>query len=342
MLIGPISIDRGVLLAPMEDVTDPPFRLLCRRLGADMVYTEFISSEGLIRAAAKSKKKLTLFEEERPLAIQIFGGDIPVMVRAARIAEEAQPDLIDLNCGCWVKGVVQRNAGAALLKEPARMAEMAKSIVDVVKLPVTVKTRLGWDKNSIVIEEVAQRLEQAGVKALTIHCRVRTQGHDGAADWSWIEKVKKVVSMPIILNGDVKSAEDVERAFNETGCDAVMIGRGAIQNPWVFRDVKYYMEHKVLPPPVPFDERVKMCIEHLRLSLLYKDTERRAVYEFRKFYSSYLKGMRNIAQVRMEFMRMDTVAQCFERLERLLEEYKAGLILSSDRDTSEEIVNSEL
>lgn len=320
MKIGPLDIDKGVLLAPMEDVTDAPFRLLCRRFGADIVYTEFISSEGLIRAAAKSRKKLTIFEEERPLAIQIFGGNIPVMIKAAQIAEAAGPEFIDINCGCWVKGVVQRNAGAALLKDPDHMETMTRAIVDSVKLPVTVKTRLGWDKPSINILEVAQRLEQAGVAALTLHCRTRSQGHSGEADWTWIPRVKQVVNIPVILNGDVKSPQDVERAFAETGCDAVMIGRAAIQNPWIFREVKHYMATHEILPPATFRERVQTCIDHVKHSLLYKENERRAVLEFRKYYTAYLKGVPNISRVRAEMMQWETAAPVLERLERLLEE----------------------
>ncbi len=323
MTIGSVTVDRGVLLAPMEDVTDAPFRLICRRQGADLVYTEFISSEGLIRDAAKSRKKLTIFEEERPLAIQIFGGNDPVMIKAAQIAEAAGPEVIDINCGCWVKGVVQRNAGAALLKDPDHMERMVRSVVDAVKIPVTVKTRLGWDKPSINILEVAQRLEQTGIAALTLHCRTRSQGHSGEADWSWIPRVKEVVKIPVILNGDVKTPQDVDRAFRETGCDAVMIGRAAIQNPWVFREVKHYRETGELLAPPTFRERVETCITHFDHSLLYKDTERRAVLEFRKYYAAYLKGMPNIKSVRLEFMQWDTAAPVRERLHRLREEADA-------------------
>lgn len=320
MKIGHIEVHNGVLLAPMEDVTDAPFRLLCRRNGADIVYTEFISSEGLIRAAAKSRKKLTIFPEERPLSIQIFGGNIPVMIKAAQIAESAEPDFIDINCGCWVKGVVQRQAGAALLKDPEQMERMTRAVVDAVKMPVTLKTRLGWDKNSINIVEVAQRLEQAGIQAITIHCRVRSQGHSGDADWTWIPKLKAVLQIPVILNGDVKTPEDVKRAFNDTECDAVMIGRAAIQNPWIFREVKHFLDTGELLAPPKFLERVETCIEHLNTSLLYKQNDRRAVLEFRKFYAAYLRGVPNISKVRAELMTYDTIESVRDRLGRLREE----------------------
>ncbi|MCS7302661.1 MAG: tRNA-dihydrouridine synthase family protein, partial [Candidatus Kapabacteria bacterium] len=238
MKIGHLDIEQGVLLAPMEDVTDSPFRRICRRYGADIVYTEFISSDGLVRNAPRSFQKLHITADEHPIAIQIFGGDIPTMVEAARIAADSNPDFLDINCGCWVKNVVARNAGAALLKDPPRMAAMARAIVQTVSLPVTVKTRLGWDRSSIVICDVARMLEDAGIAALAIHCRTRDMGHSGSADWSWIPRVKEVVSIPVILNGDVTSARDVVRAFRETGCDAVMIGRAAIGNPFIFRQAK--------------------------------------------------------------------------------------------------------
>jgi tRNA-dihydrouridine synthase B len=315
--IGNIEVDRGILLAPMEDVTDPPFRLVCRRFGADIVYTEFISSEGLIRDAAKSRKKLTIFEEERPSAIQIFGGDVNVMIQAAQIAEEARPDFIDINCGCWVKNVVARNAGAGLLRDIPQMERMVRAVVEAVKLPVTVKTRLGWDKESIKIVEVAQRLEQTGIHALAIHCRVRSQGHDGFADWSWIPKVKAAVKIPIILNGDVKTPQDVKRAFDETGCDAVMIGRAAIQNPWVFQEAKRYLQTGELPSAPTLKNRIDTCLRHLKLTLQYKFPERRAVMEFRKYYSGYLHGLPNISKVRAELMQWETVAPIEERLIRL-------------------------
>ncbi|MBD1208574.1 MAG: tRNA dihydrouridine synthase DusB [Ignavibacteria bacterium] len=314
MKIGTVEVEQGVLLAPMEDVSDLPFRVLCRALGADIVYTEFISSEGLVRDAGRSVKKLTLHEDEHPVAIQIFGGNLDVMKEAALIAEASGPDFIDINCGCWVKNVVVRSAGAALLKEPDTMVTMAKTLVDTVELPVTVKTRLGWDKNSIIIVDLAKRLEQeAGIAALAIHCRTRDMGHEGAADWTWVEKVKNAVNIPIILNGDVNTPEDCQRAFNETGCDAVMIGRAAITNPFIFRQAKTYLRTGELEAPSSLQERIDLCLQHLRHSVAFKG-EGLAVREFRKFYSGYLKGLYDASSVRRDIMRYDSFAQVEERL----------------------------
>jgi tRNA-dihydrouridine synthase B len=307
MTIGDLTIDRGILLAPMEDVSDPPFRLICKRYGADLVYTEFISSEGLIRDARKALKKLTMLDEERPVGIQIYGGDVGVMVEAAKIAEEAKPDLIDINCGCWVKNVVARNAGAGLLRDVPQMERMAKSVVDAVKLPVTLKTRLGWDAQSIKIVEVAQRMEAIGVRAIAIHCRTRVQGHAGDADWTWIPRVKEAVSIPVILNGDVRTPEDVARAFAETGADAVMIGRGAINNPWIFSQAKLLIAGASYTEPTP-SERIATAIEHLKLDVTYKENERRAVLAFRKFWHGYLKGLYNVTVLRQLLMTIESVA----------------------------------
>ncbi len=316
--ISDIETENGVLLAPMEDVTDLPFRVVCKRLGADIVYTEFISSDGLVRDARRSMEKLDLSDEEHPVAIQIFGGDMDVMRGAALKAEESGPDFIDINCGCWVKNVVARNAGAALLKDPPAMAEMTRALVNTVKLPVTVKTRLGWDKNSIVIVEVAKMLEDAGAAALTVHCRTRDMGHAGEADWSWIPRIKAAVSMPIILNGDVETPEDAARAFAESGCDAVMIGRAAIGNPFIFRRTKMLMATGVLPPEPTADERIDVCVEHLREQLRRK-SERRAVLEFRKFYAGYLRGLPYASAVKQDVQQYESFAQVEDRLQRYKE-----------------------
>ncbi|MBN9399793.1 MAG: tRNA dihydrouridine synthase DusB ['Candidatus Kapabacteria' thiocyanatum] len=315
MRIGTVDVEQGLLLAPMEDVTDLPFRVICKRYGADIVYTEFISSDGLIRDARRSMEKLRLADEEHPVSIQIFGGDIPVMIEAAQRAEESGPDFIDINCGCWVKNVVARNAGAALLKDPPKMAEMTRALVDNVKLPVTVKTRLGWSPDEIVILDVARMLEDAGAAALTVHCRTRDQGHSGDADWTWIPRIKQVVNIPVILNGDVQTPEDVRRAFAETGADAVMIGRAAIGNPFVFNQAKEYMRTGTMPAPVSHRERIDVCLEHLRLELEWKPL-RRAVHEFRKHYGGYLKGLPNNSLARQDVVRYETYEEISERLLR--------------------------
>jgi len=283
-----------------------------------LVYTEFTSSEALIRDARKSLAKIRVVNEERPVAIQIFGGVETSMEGATRIAERANPDFIDINCGCWVKKVALREAGAGLLRDLAKFEAIVKSVIGATALPVTVKTRLGWDERSIVIVDVARMVEQAGAQALAIHCRTRDQGHRGNADWSWLEKVKQAVSIPIIGNGDVNTPEDVKRMF-ETGCDGVMIGRGAIQNPWIFSQAKHYLatgEH--LPGP-SVSERIHMCVEHLNLCVRERG-EQRAVIEFRKHYSGYLRGLRNAAKLRSELMQHTTLDSVLTRLHVFEEE----------------------
>jgi len=299
--IGKINLDKAILLAPMEDVTDVSFRLICRELGADVVYTEFVNSEGLVRESEKTHKKLEILEEERPVGIQIYGGNIESMVGGARIAEKENPDLIDINAGCWVKNVVGHGAGSALLKDPPYMQKMVKEIVDSVSLPVSVKTRLGWDDNNIQILEVAKRLEDVGVQALTVHCRTRKMGHKGEAYWDWIPKIKEIVSIPVVLNGNVLSAHDVKRAFDETGADGVMIARGAIGNPWVFKEAKELLTNGFISSTINEETKIKTCLQHLKLAVKVKG-ERRAVIEHRKFYTGYLKGLYNVSKVRQALM----------------------------------------
>lgn len=305
--------ERLLLLAPMEDVTDVSFRLIMRERGADVVYTEFISSEALIRNAVKSKKKLVTAPEERPVAIQIYGGDPDVMREAAQISEAAAPDFIDINCGCWVKNVVGHGAGAGLLKDPPRMERMVRAVVDAVKLPVTVKTRLGWDHDTINILNIAPMLEQAGAKALTIHCRTRSQGHNGEADWSWIPKIKQVISIPVFLNGDVKTPEDAERAFHETGADGVMIARGAITNPFIFQQIKQIRATGAYSQPT-LEERVELCVRHLLHSCEVRG-EQRGVFAFRKHYAGYLREVHGGSRVRSDLMQITSLDRCVERLE---------------------------
>ncbi len=316
-----IFINNALLLAPMEDVTDLPFRVICKRQGADIVYSEFIASEGIVRDSARSKQKMEIAEEERPCAIQIFGHDVENMVKSAKVVEDSGADFIDINYGCWVKKVVTRNAGAALLKDPDKMAEMTRRVAESVDIPVTVKTRLGWSKDEIVILKVAPMLEQAGAKALAVHCRTRDQGMKGPVDWNWIPRIKEVVGIPVILNGDVITPEDTKRAFEATGCDAVMIGRGAIGNPFLFKRSKLYLQSGELPPEPSAEERINVCLGHLELSLKYKGFPR-GLYEFRKHYGGYLKGLFNASSVRQKLV----VAGSFEECSRLLQDYLEYLV----------------
>ena len=303
-----------LILAPMEDVTESPFRIICKKLGADILYTEFISSEGLIRDAVKSKEKLFFYEEERPIAIQLFGSNDDSMIEAAKISENANPDFIDINCGCWVRNVVLRGAGAGLLKDIPKMKTIAESIVKNVNLPVTVKTRLGWDDSSIRIVEVAKMMEDIGIQALAIHCRVRSQRNKGDADWSWIKKIKDSgVKIPIILNGNVNTPEDVKYVFENFESDAVMIGQGAVNNPWIFKQAKHYLKYGTLEPEPNIEERIDVCIEHLKLACKLKG-EKLGVREFRKHYSGYLKNLRYINNLRLELMEFDELKPIEEKL----------------------------
>ena len=319
--IGKINIEKAILLAPMEDVTDVSFRLVCRELGADVVYTEFVNSEGLIRESEKTHKKLEIVDEERPVGIQIYGSNIESMVGGAKIAEAENPDLIDINAGCWVKNVVGHGAGSALLKDPPYMQKMVKEIVDSVSLPVSVKTRLGWDDNSIQILEVAKRLEDVGVQALTVHCRTRKMGHKGEAYWDWIPKIKEVVSIPVVLNGNVLSAHDVKKAFDEIGADAVMIARGAIGNPWIFKEAKELLTNGFISSTITEEIKINTCLQHLKLAVKVKG-ERRAVIEHRKFYTGYLKGLHNVSKVRQALMQETE----FEQVEIILLKYLDELL----------------
>jgi len=319
--IGNIEIDKAILLAPMEDVTDVSFRLVCRELGADIVYTEFVNSEGLVRANKRTHEKLRIIKEERPVGIQIYGANIDSMVGAAKIAEAENPDLIDINAGCWVKNVVGCGAGSALLKDPAYMQQLVREVVNSTSLPVTVKTRLGWDENSIQILEVAKRMEEAGAIALTVHCRTRRAGHTGEADWSWIPRIKEVVSLPVILNGNVMTAHDVKKAFDETGADGVMIARGAIGNPWIFKEAKELISTGNITSVIDDELRIKTCLRHLYLAIDVKG-EKRAILEHRKYYSGYLKGLYNASKTRNELMNYVEYSGVEEVLLKYLDELK--------------------
>lgn len=314
------NIDLGefpLLLAPMEDVSDPPFRYVCKQHGADMMYTEFISSEGLIRDAAKSLKKLDIFEYERPIGIQIFGSDIEHMREAAEISSKANPDLVDINYGCPVKNVACRGAGASLLQDIDKMVAMTKAVVEATHLPVTVKTRLGWDDNTKNIEEVAMRLQDVGIKALTIHGRTRAQMYKGHADWTLIREIKKnpLINIPIFGNGDIDSPEKAAAWRLEYGVDGMMIGRASIGYPWIFREIKHYFatgEHMAKPT---FAERIDACRTHLVKSIEWKGPKT-GVFEMRRHYTNYFKGIENFKEYRMRLVTATT----FDELQDILHE----------------------
>ncbi len=316
MNIGTINIKNGIFLAPMENVSDFPFRMICKKMGADVLYSEFISSEALIRDAEKSIKKMTIKPEEHPIGIQIYGNRIEAMVEAARIAEDAGPDFIDINFGCPVKKVALKGAGAGLLLDIPLMIKMCEEVVKHTTLPVTAKTRLGWDSENIVIEEVAKQMESVGIEALAVHARTRAQGFKGKADWNWITRVKETVNIPIIGNGDITAPQHVKEMFDQTGCDAVMIGRGAINRPWIFNQSKEYIETGNVPTEPSLVEKINLCILHLKHNVEYKG-ERRGVLEMRKHYSGYLKGLPNIAKFRVELMQFTTFNPIVQKLEKL-------------------------
>lgn len=318
--IDKIEFEKPLLLAPMEDVTGLGFRKLCKELGADMVYTEFVNSDGLIRNNKKTVQKMEIREEERPVGIQIYGSDIESMVEAAKMAEELNPDVIDINAGCWVKKVVKRGAGSGLLKDPDYMQEMVKSIVNAVKIPVTVKTRIGWDAESIIICEIAKRLEDVGARQLTIHCRHSRQGHAGEPDWSYIPKIKDVVKIPVVLNGGVFTAQDAKRAFDETGADGVMIARGAINHPWIFKEAKHLIKTGEMLPDISPNERIKTALKHLKYEIEYKEEDRHAIIPFRKYYTGYLKGLHHSSKIRQELMKLVEYNPIEELLLNYLEE----------------------
>ena len=311
-------IDLGLnplLLAPMEDVSDPPFRRLCKKHGADMLYTEFISSDGLIRDAEKSTKKLDIYEDERPVGIQIFGGEEEAMSLSAKIVERAKPELLDINYGCPVKNVVCKNAGSGILRDIDKMVRLTDIIVKSTKLPVTVKTRLGWDANSIKIVEVAERLQDVGVQAIAIHCRTKHQMYTGKADWTWLARVKENprLHIPVFGNGDVNSPEDAHRMLHEYGADGVMIGRASIGYPWIFREVKHYLatgEHLALPT---LAERLEACKEHLQHSIEWKG-EKLGILEMRRHYGPYFKGLVNIKPYRSRLVLSMSVQELYDIL----------------------------
>jgi tRNA-dihydrouridine synthase B len=311
-----------LLLAPMEDVSDPPFRALCKEQGADVVYTEFISSEGLIRDAAKSVIKLDIYEKERPVGIQIFGAELDSMLEAVDIVERSNPDIIDINFGCPVKKVVCKNAGAGILRDIPLMVKLTEEIVKRTKLPVTVKTRLGWDSDSIKIVEVAERLQDVGIKAISIHGRTRVQMYKGVADWGPIAAVKNNQRMhiPVFGNGDVNTPEAAIKMRDEFGLDGAMIGRASIGYPWFFREVKHFMQTGQHLDPPTMQERVEAARIHLSMSIDWKG-EKLAVYETRRHYTNYFKGIPNFKPLRMSLVSAETSDEVFETLEKAGKEF---------------------
>lgn len=296
--------NKPLLLAPMEDVTDSPFRTICRRRGASIVYTEFISSEAIIRDSDQAMHKMHFSDEERPFGVQIFGGREEAMEGAAKVAESNDPDVVDINFGCPVYKIVKKGAGCACLKDMGLMERMAGSVIDAVEhKPVTVKTRLGWDYKTIRIQEAALMLQDLGIKALTVHARTRNQKYKGDAQWDYLKKLKNTpgLEIPIIGNGDVTSPQDAKRMFDETGVDGVMIGRGAIGNPWIFERSRHYIETGELLPAPTVEDRIELCAEQLRRSVDHHG-ERYGVIIMKKHYSQYLKGVRNSRQLRAAIM----------------------------------------
>ena len=322
--IGNISLGEfPLLLAPMEDVSDPPFRALCKKYGADMMYTEFISSEGLIRDAVKSVQKLDIFEYERPIGIQIFGSEISSMRQATEVCEKANPDIIDINYGCPVKKVACKGAGAGILQDIPKMVEMTKEIVNSTNLPVTVKTRLGWDENSKYIVEAAERLQDVGIKAISIHGRTRAQMYKGDADWSLIADVKNNprMNIPVFGNGDIDSPQKALKYKNRYGIDGIMIGRASIGNPWFFNQVKHFMNTgKELSLP-SLEERVKVVKEHLDFSIRWKG-ERVGIVEMRRHYANYFKGIQNFKPIRTQLVTLESTQEIYSVLNNIVNQFE--------------------
>ncbi len=324
--IGNIELPEfPLLLAPMEDVSDPPFRRLCKMHGADLMYSEFISSEGLIRDAMKSKKKLDIFDYERPIGIQIFGGDEEAMAMSAKIVETVQPDLVDINFGCPVKKVVTKGAGAGVLKDVDLMIRLTKAVINSTSLPVTVKTRLGWDEESINIDEVAERLQDIGVQALSIHARTRSQMYKGHSDWSHIARVKNNprITMPIFGNGDIDSPEKALEYKNKYGIDGIMIGRAAIGYPWIFNEIKHYFKTGEHLPVPTIKDRVEAARNHLIWSVEWKN-ERVGVVEMRRHYTNYFKGIHGFKEYKQKLVTTDELHKLldiFKEIEGVYADY---------------------
>jgi len=311
------------LLAPMEDVTDVAFRSLCKSYGADLMYTEFVSSDALVRHVEKSKKKMTLLDEERPVGIQIYGKYPEAMAEAARIAEESTPDLIDLNFGCPVKKIAKKGAGAGLLLDIPRMIEITKAVVNTVKTPVTVKTRLGWDDNSKIIVDIAERLQDTGIAALTIHGRTRAQMYQGEADWTLIGEVKNNprIHIPIIGNGDITGPERAKEYLDKYGVDALMVGRPSIGRPWIFREIRHYLDTGKLLPPPTLEEHVNMIREQLVKTVEWIGDERRGILHMRRHMALTFKGLPNFRPLKIRMLRSESVTDLHEIFDTIIETY---------------------
>lgn len=318
--------DFPLLLAPMEDVSDPPFRAVCKEGGADLMYTEFISSEGLIRDAIKSRQKLDIFEEERPIGIQIFGGDEEAMALSAKIIDATGPDLLDINFGCPVKKVVCKGAGAAVLKDVDLMVRLTRACIKSTTLPVTVKTRLGWDDDTKNIEEVAERLQDIGVAALSIHGRTRAQLYKGDADWALIAKVKNNprIKIPIFGNGDIDSPQKALEYKNRYGVDGIMVGRAAIGHPWIFREIKHFLATGETLPPPTVEERVIAARKHLEFSVRWKG-QKLGILEMRRHWANYLKGLPNVKEYRMKLVTTESMDFIEEVLNDLVLRYEGAV-----------------
>lgn len=324
MRIGDIILE-GVplLLAPMEDVTYKSFRWMCKKYGADVMYTEFVSSEALVRGVKKTRQKMELFDFDRPAAIQIYGHNITSMVQAARVAEELQPDFIDINLGCPMKKIIRHGAGAALLRDLPKMQQMVSEIVKAVRLPVTAKTRLGWDRNDQPILEAALRLQEAGITALAIHGRTREQLYNGTADWTLIGKVKNHpdIKIPIIGNGDVTDGRKAKELLEQTGVDALMIGRPSIGRPWIFKEVKHFLKTGEILPPLTVAEIVENVKEQLLINLESKENELSAILMMRRHFAKYFPGLPNFRETKIKLLRAESLAELKEIFQNMIHEY---------------------
>ena len=316
--IRALYAQKPVVLAPMEDVTDDVFRRLCRGLGATIAMTEFVNVEGLLRGCRNARRKIQLADDDQLTAIQIYGANPERLAEAAHFAESAQPVFIDVNCGCWVPKIAGRGAGAGWLRDPAAMVAMARMVVQSVSVPVTVKTRIGLGPEShMPIVDLARRLEDAGVAAITLHCRTAQMGHSGAADWSWAAKARGAVGIPVLVNGDVRTAQDAKRAIEETGCEGVMVGRRAIEHPWIFREARALLDRGVeVAAPTP-EERIALCRDHL-VANVAKRGEPHGVHCTRRHLAGYLKGLRGAGAIRQELNQCDSLDGCLAILDRVL------------------------